>query len=259
MNGRKISFLRRTTGLCELQRICYRHDKGAKRTLSVENSINLSRSKVIFKIREKLSSLSRTEGRFNSANKQEVAKLVEFAIEGICVEKTIKASVHQEFLVALRICFLQIYGYQQLIYDVNALKGELYDASDDTHEALLMSLWDNLMPDVSLTSRVSKQWTEIGFQGEDPKSDFRGMGLLGLKNLVYFSQHFASAARHILLHSNHPTQGYPFAITGINITFIAYNLLMSGQLKTHFFNTYFSTVIYFYTLIAFGSIRNRKM
>ena len=32
--------------------------------------------------------------------------------------------------------------------------------------------------------RVTKQWQDIGFQGEDPKTDFRGMGMLGLHNLM---------------------------------------------------------------------------
>ena len=33
-------------------------------------------------------------------------------------------------------------------------------------------------------NRVSKQWQDIGFQGDDPKTDFRGMGMLGLLNLL---------------------------------------------------------------------------
>ncbi len=45
-------------------------------------------------------------------------------------------------------------------------------------------LWDLLMPAVKLESRVTKQWGNIGFQGDDPKTDFRGMGMLGLTNLL---------------------------------------------------------------------------
>lgn len=46
-----------------------------------------------------------------------------------------------------------------------------------------LQLWKFLKPDTPLASRISKQWCEIGFQGDDPKTDFRGMGLLGLYNL----------------------------------------------------------------------------
>ena len=36
------------------------------------------------------------------------------------------------------------------------------------------------MPDRALTNRHSEQWKEIGFQGNNPATDFRGMGKLRL-------------------------------------------------------------------------------
>lgn len=48
----------------------------------------------------------------------------------------------------------------------------------------VLQLWKELRPDTPLSARISKQWCEIGFQGNDPKTDFRGMGLLGLLNLL---------------------------------------------------------------------------
>lgn len=41
------------------------------------------------------------------------------------------------------------------------------------------------MPGQQLTDRISKQWQEIGFQGNNPATDFRGMGMLGLRCLLY--------------------------------------------------------------------------
>ena len=41
------------------------------------------------------------------------------------------------------------------------------------------------MPGQELTDRIGKQWQEIGFQGNNPATDFRGMGLLGLQCLLY--------------------------------------------------------------------------
>ena len=37
-------------------------------------------------------------------------------------------------------------------------------------------LWNLLMPDTSLERRITKQWGAVGFQGDDPATDFRGMG-----------------------------------------------------------------------------------
>lgn len=50
--------------------------------------------------------------------------------------------------------------------------------------SLFPQLWGLLMPNIKLESRITKQWGDIGFQGDDPKTDFRGMGLLGLVNLL---------------------------------------------------------------------------
>ncbi len=37
---------------------------------------------------------------------------------------------------------------------------------------------------LSPCQRITKQWQDIGFQGDDPGTDFRGMGMLGLHNLM---------------------------------------------------------------------------
>ena len=50
---------------------------------------------------------------------------------------------------------------------------------------LITQLWGKLMVGQELTSRVSKDWQDIGFQGNDPATDFRGMGTLGLQCLQY--------------------------------------------------------------------------
>uniref|UniRef100_H2Z9Q9 ELMO domain-containing protein n=1 Tax=Ciona savignyi TaxID=51511 RepID=H2Z9Q9_CIOSA len=63
------------------------------------------------------------------------------------------------------------------------------------------------------------------------------MGLLGLKNLLYYAEVHNDLARKTLLHSHHPQYGYSYAIVGINLTSMAYELMSDGLLRTHFFNT----------------------
>lgn len=72
------------------------------------------------------------------------------------------------------------------MHDLEKLKGTRYDAENQEHELKLLELWDHLMSERKLESRVSNSWKNIGFQGDDPKTDFRGMGLLGLDNLRYY-------------------------------------------------------------------------
>lgn len=42
----------------------------------------------------------------------------------------------------------------------------------------LTQLWNLMMPDTPLEERITKQWGDLGFQGRDPMTDFRGMGML---------------------------------------------------------------------------------
>lgn len=48
---------------------------------------------------------------------------------------------------------------------------------------MLLEIWKRLRPESALTARKSNQWIELGFQADDPATDFRGSGVLGLMNL----------------------------------------------------------------------------
>ena len=84
-----------------------------------------------------------------------------------------------------------------------------YDRTNDDHEALLLQLWSNLKPNEvmiiffanqqELIARETDQWGDIGFQGRDPATDFRGLGLLSLSNLCYYAIHHTDEAIHCLL------------------------------------------------------------
>lgn len=88
------------------------------------------------------------------------------------------------------------------------------------HEDKLRRLWDNLagyeMPD-----RISQDWVNLGFQGKDPATDFRGAGILGLDNLLAITDkdsQYYEQAQEMYSSSINPTTWYFFAVTGINIT-----------------------------------------
>eukprot|EP00075_Anas_platyrhynchos_P023272 XP_027312525.1 ELMO domain-containing protein 2 isoform X1 [Anas platyrhynchos] len=160
---------------------------------------------------------------------------VEKCVKDVMKEKKIEQK-DIRFKTNLHISLLQITGYKKLYLNVENLRKVPYDSDNEEHEEQLIELWNLLMPHENLKARITKQWCDIGFQGDDPKTDFRGMGLLGLVNLVYFSKHYTNEARQILSRSNHPKLGYSYAIVGINLTEMAYSLLKSGDLKPHLYN-----------------------
>ena len=50
------------------------------------------------------------------------------------------------------------------------------------HEEMLTRFWKNLKGDDpnGEYQRFTTNWVEVGFQGKDPATDFRGIGILGL-------------------------------------------------------------------------------
>lgn len=123
-------------------------------------------------------------------------------------------------------------------FKFETMRKDTFDKSNKNHLSMLNKLWFALKPECTRISEfesgptplISADWGEIGFQGKDPSTDFRGMGLLGLRQLIYFCEKNPDIARNILLISNHPQKYYPFAITGINITAFLLELLNETRL-----------------------------
>lgn len=102
-----------------------------------------------------------------------------------------------------------------------------FDGSRLEHQDALMQLWMLAYPDRELPSLKSELWKEMGWQGSDPSTDFRGGGFISLENLVFFAKTYPEAFQNLL----HKSDGkraqweYPFAVAGINISFMLVQML----------------------------------
>eukprot|EP01103_Thecamoeba_quadrilineata_P016407 TRINITY_DN5478_c0_g1_i1.p1 TRINITY_DN5478_c0_g1~~TRINITY_DN5478_c0_g1_i1.p1 ORF type:complete len:487 (-),score=91.91 TRINITY_DN5478_c0_g1_i1:72-1532(-) len=96
-----------------------------------------------------------------------------------------------------------------------------FNSEKSHHESMLDRLWSSAFPNQVLDKRISPLWKQLGFQGNDPATDFRGMGLLGLHNLVYFAEKHPLQLRYILSQF----RDYPVATAGINLTSLLLDLL----------------------------------
>jgi hypothetical protein len=121
-----------------------------------------------------------------------------------------------------------------------------FDEKNDVHGALLDILWDLLQPGVTrvksscdrtsgggASARMSASWGDIGFQGKDPVTDLRGMGMLGVVQLVHFAR--TSAGRRVLGWSRPPAGAseikfFPFACGGIQVTSLVVDLATKRRL-----------------------------
>lgn len=102
-----------------------------------------------------------------------------------------------------------------------------FDENRPDHQEALKALWYAAFPDTPLNGLVSEQWKEMGWQGSNPSTDFRGCGFVSLENLLFFARTYPVSFRRILLkqEGERAAWEYPFAVAGINVTFMLIQML----------------------------------
>ncbi|EGG16448.1 ankyrin repeat-containing protein [Cavenderia fasciculata] len=121
---------------------------------------------------------------------------------------------------------LQILKLQAIFHDSTTM----YSKEDPTHEKLLERLWELMFP-CEVFKPVDERWKLIGFQGKDPSTDFRGMGIAGLKHLLYFAEYHTDTFKHLAFQQQSLPQNissdryYPLAVCGIHITSMLLELM----------------------------------
>eukprot|EP00735_Rhodelphis_limneticus_P009774 TRINITY_DN286_c0_g1::TRINITY_DN286_c0_g1_i1::g.1596::m.1596 TRINITY_DN286_c0_g1::TRINITY_DN286_c0_g1_i1::g.1596 ORF type:complete len:345 (+),score=44.70,sp/Q54VR8/ELMOB_DICDI/31.33/1e-30,ELMO_CED12/PF04727.8/5.4e-30 TRINITY_DN286_c0_g1_i1:97-1131(+) len=142
----------------------------------------------------------------------------------------------QLILMNMRLCIRELAGINDLIKCVTSLAAEPYTATPE-NERILAEIWDLLRPGVTRHGgRYTKDWVDIGFQGEDPATDFRAMGVLGLQTMYYIASSHTTAARGLVEEAiKRPLHALPFAITVINFTAEALRLLQSRKVDKEFY------------------------
>ncbi|KXG31103.1 ELMO domain-containing protein A isoform X1 [Sorghum bicolor] len=102
-----------------------------------------------------------------------------------------------------------------------------YDSANREHQEALQALWCASFPGTELRGLISEQWKEMGWQGKDPSTDFRGGGFISLENLLYFSRNYPKSFQELLRKQNgdRAIWEYPFAVAGVNITFMLIQML----------------------------------
>jgi len=205
-------FLRQVTGKHEIERIC------EQKASSYEITTQLSRC---FHESDKLHTIFPLLRSVDVDIDQMASTILE-----IKHVPTDKQNVH----ACVRTWLQAEKGIMHLMKELEELSKIQYSSDNPSHERQLESLWTLLKPGVSKPERITDKWQDIGFQGKDPATDFRGMGILGLQNLVYFARTYPEKARSLV-----EKDKYSFAIVGINISSHLLDLCRKGKFNIFFF------------------------
>ncbi|KAM7498162.1 hypothetical protein LguiA_022576 [Lonicera macranthoides] len=102
-----------------------------------------------------------------------------------------------------------------------------FDETCPDHQDALRLLWKAAYPKVQLRGLVSEQWKDMGWQGTNPSTDFRGCGFISLENLLFFALNYPTSFNRLLFKKGgkRATWEYPFAVAGINVSFMLIQML----------------------------------
>ncbi|XP_076894635.1 uncharacterized protein LOC143546988 [Bidens hawaiensis] len=102
-----------------------------------------------------------------------------------------------------------------------------FDSTLLEHQEALRVLWSSTFPYQELDGLISDQWKKMGWQGKDPSTDFRGAGFISLENLLFFAKTFSISFQRLIRKQGAKGAAweYPFAVAGLNITFMLMKML----------------------------------
>lgn len=141
----------------------------------------------------------------------------------VCVKQLLNICQIDNTPVAFNRCFTllnRIRFYHKVKQAWCSRAKDKYDKDNERHEQMLMKLWSTLRPGEELGDRMTRKWIDIGFQGMDPATDFRGSGLLGLTQLINLCTRPTTTDKAVEMYraSQKEEQWFFFAVTGINIS-----------------------------------------
>lgn len=149
----------------------------------------------------------------------------------------IQGFINSDFLAVKHTFFrvLRVYKSYQLLRETSRIPTDLKDSQD---QAELVEIFTRLGMDPTLLhhSLYTQKWIDIGFQGEDPTTDFRGTGKLGLRNLFYFVTQYEKQAKLCLMHSRDSKSMYFLACSGINVSHYLLNRFEEPLVCDNFMN-----------------------
>lgn len=94
------------------------------------------------------------------------------------------------FQVNAKFCLHSLRYINMIIIHLEKLKKEKFETINMIHMNLLESFWNNMKPNTkrnfsSISNKLlSSDWGDVGFQSQDPTTDFRGMGDYYFSNLI---------------------------------------------------------------------------
>eukprot|EP01126_Amoeba_proteus_P035362 TRINITY_DN3565_c0_g1_i15.p1 TRINITY_DN3565_c0_g1~~TRINITY_DN3565_c0_g1_i15.p1 ORF type:complete len:162 (-),score=24.15 TRINITY_DN3565_c0_g1_i15:1227-1712(-) len=93
----------------------------------------------------------------------------------------------------------------------------------------LYALWQLSFPNHPSPNPLNHEnWKLLGFQSDDPLRDFRGSGIFGLHNLLFFAHKYPRTWEKMADLNHRRGERFPFTVASFNVTMMLFELLGWG-------------------------------
>jgi len=192
----------------------------------------------------------------------ELPKIKQYFEQEIYTEEVLNVSIIQEIYENKKIpqtkanidlfmkMFNRLFNVIKSKQYIEEVRKTAFVHKDSVHQTQLLKLWNLLRNNEPLPNIITRKWIDIGFQGEDPATDFRGAGYLGLENLIYFTEKYPNNALKAYKASCDPKHNYFFAAAGLYITLEIYFMMN----KNYFDDLFYQASVKEKAVMVFGEI-----
>ncbi|KAF0740420.1 hypothetical protein Ae201684P_016081 [Aphanomyces euteiches] len=104
------------------------------------------------------------------------------------------------------------------------------DTSISEHYRMLQTIYQRLTNVRGECPLSGSHWEVVGFQGNDPSTDLRGAGMLGLLQILYLVETYPDIAAKLFAASRHETYHFPLCCVLLNLSVQSLVTLRRGRL-----------------------------
>lgn len=111
----------------------------------------------------------------------------------------------------------------ECVLQLRHLAGGAFDREDPTHERALRRFFAAVRSpsearQVFESGVKDPRWKELGFQGDDPRTDIRGGGILAVQNMCYLAEVYPEETKRMLEEASSGSGEYLFAAACVNVS-----------------------------------------
>mgnify|MGYP000925991256 FL=1 len=110
-----------------------------------------------------------------------------------------------------RLTVLELRAFYSLKADCNIP----FDNENEHHNKMVIKLWNTLFTEPLGDKIPNELWKEFGFQNSDPRTDFRGGGITGLRMLISYAENYPEMVKRM----SGQTEDFLAAVSSINVTY----------------------------------------